>query len=148
MPNVSPRHRELAILASGAVHKCVYELYAHARVALALPSHPFTRSQVVAAVAGLTPADLSKEEESVWEFCSEVAGSKGPMRSAGQRGYDEAERLLGRQQLLELVHVVGLYSYVALLLNVGDVQVPTGEGALPSEDWNASPESKEQVKTR
>ncbi len=137
------------------MHHCVYELYAHTRIALALPERPFSKSQVADAVEGRMPEGLSGDEEVAWRFSWGVAGSRGVMpaepggwklkgegKSAEEKGaeskggweigFNEAEKVLGREGVLALMHTVGNYSYLCLMLNVGDVGLPA-EGLLPQE---------------
>lgn len=93
------------------------------------------------------PLDLSKEEIPVWRFAHRVASSKGPVRTEEVLfgddkgiGYNEAEKVLGRERLLAVVHVVGIYGYLCMMLNVGDVGLPEGQGVVPEEGWKAGGE--------
>lgn len=101
------------------------------------------------------PQGLSGEEEVAWRFSWGMAGSRGAMpaevgegklegegmvaeekgaegRRGWRIGFNEAERVLGREGVLALMHTVGNYSYLCLMLNVGDVGLPA-EGILPQE---------------
>lgn len=101
------------------------------------------------------PEGLSGDEEVAWRFSWGMAGSRGvmPAEVGGGKlkgeglvaeekgaegsggweiGFNEAQRVLGREGVLALMHTVGNYSYLCLMLNVGDVGLPA-EGILPQE---------------
>lgn len=101
------------------------------------------------------PKGLSGDEEVAWRFSWGMAGSRGVMpaevgegrlkgegisteekgsegKGSEEIGFNEAERVLGREGVLALMHTVGNYSYLCLMLNVGDVGLPA-EGMLPQE---------------
>ncbi|RDL35198.1 uncharacterized protein BP5553_07129 [Venustampulla echinocandica] len=119
-PALEPRARELAILAVGAHYHCPYELYAHKRVAL-LPALGMSQTQVTDASEGKVPDGLSPAEQVAYEFAMEMLNSKGPV---AKPHYDHAVALLGKESVLILMQLVGVYSFVCLMLNGAATEVP------------------------
>ena len=118
---LTPRMRELAILAVGAIHGAAYVLYAHSRFASFVG---LSGGQISSESKGMTPSDLAEEETVTYEFSAALAVERGPLK---ENVWERARERVGREVLAALVHVVGGYSYTCLMLNAGDVGVPAAE---------------------
>ena len=115
--DISPRERELAVLAVTAVHDVPYVLYAHTRIALGLG---LTDEQVALAVKGVQPKGLT-EAEVVYATALELTETKCPLK---EETWQRAEAILGKPRCARLAHVVGLYLYAGSLLRLGAVSAP------------------------
>lgn len=83
--SLNPRRRELAILATGYVYGFPYELYAHTRIAISLPSpDSLSAAQIAQAREGNTPEGVDEKGQVAYEFALELAGSRGPLRDEGK----------------------------------------------------------------
>lgn len=117
---LSDRVREIAILGVAAATDCAFERYAHERVGRA---------------AGLTEAELEAlacrtftsgdpVETAAYALCERLEESVVRLSDAE---YAAAERVLGREAILELVALVGYYRTLAQLMAVFEVgQAPPG----------------------
>jgi hypothetical protein len=119
---ISANIRETVILATGSVTLAAYERYAHERVAL--HTTELTKEQIVGIRDGDKPADLAAEEGIAFDLARTLAKGGGPLPS---EIFDEAVRLLGKEQTLAAIHFVGMYAYVSILLNAVDCPLPEGE---------------------
>ena len=117
--DISPRERELAVLAVTAVHDVPYVEYAHTRIALGLG---LTNEQVALAVKGVQPKGLTTEEEVFYATALELTETECPLK---EETWQRAEAILGKARCARLAHIVGLYLYVGSLLRMGAVTAPT-----------------------
>ena len=126
--SLNPQRRELAILATGHVYGSPYELYAHTRIAINLPKPDnLSAAQIAQARKGQSPAGLDEKGQVAYEFALELAGSRGPLRDEGKGGWARAKGTLDIEEVAALVHVVGAYAYLCIMLNAADVGLPEGE---------------------
>ena len=115
--------REVAIPVTGARFRSRYELYAHEHVAEDAGLPP---AKVAALAAGQQPADLTAEEAVAHDVAAALAGG-GPLPGST---YKAAVGAFGEAGVGELVHLIGCYCLVSVLLNAFDVSVPgNSEGA-------------------
>tara|TARA_Y100000815_G_scaffold51713_1_gene42169 strand:- start:174 stop:461 length:288 start_codon:yes stop_codon:yes gene_type:complete len=63
------------------------------------------------------------DERLVYEFVSELLET----RTVSQSTYNQAEAMLGRLAVVDLVGIVGYYCLVSITLNVFDMPLPKGE---------------------
>ncbi|MEY2753749.1 MAG: hypothetical protein RJB65_107 [Actinomycetota bacterium] len=113
--SLSPRVREIAILAVGATRRSAYEIWAHERVAAAMG---FSPEEIAALVDGSWRSD--DEIESVVHESAVVLAGGGELPPV------LATRLvtaLGESGAVELVTLVGYYCTLAMLLQA--FQIPT-----------------------
>ena len=121
LPHLTPRMRELAILATASTYKAAFVLYAHSRIA---QSAGLSSDQVEDAREGGMPAGLSAAEQATWEFSRCLAGSQGPLDEAI---WQKTSGFLGAEGVANLTHVVGAYAYLCLFQNAADIRSPRGE---------------------
>lgn len=116
-PSLPRTVREVAILVVGTHFHCGYELYAHVILAEA---RGLTDPKVATIVAGQRPTDLGSEETLAYDMASAlVAGGILP-----EIVYRQAVATFGEDGTAELIHLVGLYALIAVILNGFNVPVP------------------------
>ena len=114
--------KQVAILATGAVYKAAFELYAHAATAEREGMAP---DKIAALAAGQRPVDLTPDEAAAFDVTSALlAGGVLP-----DAVYKAARDRFGQGGLNELVLWVGLYAQVSITLNAFDVP---SEGGIPT----------------
>ncbi|GAB7354787.1 hypothetical protein MBLNU459_g5183t1 [Dothideomycetes sp. NU459] len=122
LPGLPPNARETAILATGSYFQAVYEIYAHERVAVA--NTDLNQEQVDMIKNGKKPDGLDDQCSVAFDVAIQLSRTPGPL--SGEH-WDKAEKVLGKQGTLALIHYVGYYAYTCILLNGCDVPVPDGE---------------------
>ena len=86
--------------------------------------------QTAAALAqGARPRDMREDEETVYDFCSELLRSHG----VAEVTYQAAAKRLGERGLIDLVGLVGYFVTVSLVMNVAHTPAPAGSGIAPLE---------------
>jgi 4-carboxymuconolactone decarboxylase len=110
--------REIAILAVGAHFNCAYESYAHKSIAGLLG---FSGPQIMDMSEGRLPEGITVGESAVYNFATAMLKSKEPVKDAM---WEDTIALLGRESLMVLMSLVGVYSYVCMMLNAAAVNVP------------------------
>jgi len=65
---------------------------------------------------------MAKDEETVYNFVSELLGTGGVSDAVFQR----AKEAFGERGIVDLVGAVGYYSLVSMTLNVAQVPLPPG----------------------
>jgi 4-carboxymuconolactone decarboxylase len=115
---MTARARELAILAVAVTVGSGFEWWAHERAAAAAG---LTREQLQQLLDRQVPAGLDEQESCVVATAVLLVTGRGLEDAA----YRDAESLLGRAGLAELVWLVGYYSTLALAL---EVFAPPGPG--------------------
>lgn len=122
IPGLPQNARETAILATGSHYKAAYEIYAHERVAV--KSTDLTQEQVDKIKTGTKPSNLDEKCSVAFDVAIELVTKPGPL---SKQSWDKAEKTLGKQGTLALIHYTGYYAYTCVLLNGCDVPVPDGE---------------------
>lgn len=114
---LSPRIRELAILAVAGYRDCAFERHAHERVGAAAG---LTAAEMATAAA-LGDLELDDPDEAVaYEICRQMLRG----RRVDDAAYGQAQARLGTRRLVELTALVGYYEALALLLSVFEIGVP------------------------
>jgi 4-carboxymuconolactone decarboxylase len=78
---------------------------------------------------GARPRDMREDEETVYDFCTELLRSHG----VAEDTYQAAAKRLGERGLIDLVGLVGYFITVSLVLNVAHTPAPAGSGIAPLE---------------
>jgi 4-carboxymuconolactone decarboxylase len=118
-PTLPRAVREVAILVTGAHFHSAYELYAHVLVAEA---RGLPQRQIATIVAGQRPTDLTHTEAIAYDVASALlSGSVLP-----DLLYCMAVASFGEDGAAELIHLIGLYCLVSVILNGFDVPLPEG----------------------
>ncbi|EED14517.1 hypothetical protein TSTA_107240 [Talaromyces stipitatus ATCC 10500] len=112
------KQRELAILAVLAEYDVPYVLYAHSEIALA---SGLSKEQIQQPVHGSVPGDLNEEDAMVYSLALTMTRLRRPMK---MDLFEKATKVLRRDQIAGLAHIVSGFVYVAILTNIGDGIVP------------------------
>jgi len=114
---LSPRVREVVILAVGAVWRADYELYAHAAAArkAGLSEHA-----VKALANGEVPEELTADEK----IAGRIARQLSSTHRVDDALYREAEQAFGRRGLVDIAALIGAYHAVCTTLTMFDVPAP------------------------
>ncbi|KAJ9604235.1 hypothetical protein H2200_011069 [Cladophialophora chaetospira] len=118
IPGLSLYGREIAIAVAGSRSQAAYENYAHRIIATQRAG--ITEAELHDIHAGRCPDTLTDEGKAVFA----VATALGKPGALDQAVYDRAVDVLGKDGVAAVVHFTGFYSYVGVLLNGFDVQVP------------------------
>jgi 4-carboxymuconolactone decarboxylase len=79
------------------------------------------RPQTADAIArGRRPAEMTKDEETVYEFCRELRETQ----SVSDATYESALASIGEQGIIDLIGVIGYYTWMAMLMNVARNRFP------------------------
>lgn len=116
---LAPTLRELAILCTARYWTAQYEWYAHRELALKAGLSP---AIIDAIAAGKRPAAMSREEQIVYDFASELLSTK----EVSDAAFAAAKDAFGQQGVVDLVGTMGYYSLVAMTLNVNRTSLPPG----------------------
>lgn len=109
--------REVAILAVASRTQCAYEKYAHLVMA---EIRGITHEESQDLITGKFPESLGKDERLAWEVANAL-GHPGPL---SQEIWDLGLQRIGKDGMMSLIHVIGFYQYISVLLNGFDVKVP------------------------
>lgn len=121
--SLPPRLSELAILAVARHWSCAYEWAAHAGEAARAGVAP---AVIEALGRGEMPA-MAPAETAVLRFARELVATGRVSDAVWDRAFAE----VGETGVVDLVAVVGYYTFVAFTLNAGDVPAPPGAPPLP-----------------
>ena len=115
--SLEQRLSELAILVMARTYGAEFEWFAHKPIALkaGIPAEA-----VEAIRTGATPDFADPEESVVYRFARAALDT----RQVPDDLYAEAEQVLGRDRVLDLVGVLGYYSLISLTLNIFRVSPP------------------------
>jgi 4-carboxymuconolactone decarboxylase len=111
---------EFAILITARFWTSQYEWYAHHRDALKYGLKP---ALIDAVAAGKRPAAMAPEEETVYNFCTELLNKKQVTDATYKATVDR----FGEQGAVDLIGTIGYYNLVSMLLNVDRYPLPDGE---------------------
>ncbi|HYZ92292.1 MAG TPA: carboxymuconolactone decarboxylase family protein [Actinomycetota bacterium] len=110
---------EVAIITTGAHHRAEFAWFTHARMAR---EQGVSDAVIDAIREGRTPDFERDDERIVHAVATELAS--GSWIDAAT--YDDAQRLLGDQGIVELVELCGFYALVSYVLNAFEVPLPAG----------------------
>jgi 4-carboxymuconolactone decarboxylase len=130
---LDPRLNELAIIVTARHWDSQFEWHQHEPIA----RRQGLRAEVCDAIArGEKPAFSDEQEAVVFAFASQILAR----HFVSDDTYARARELFGVQGVVELVAVIGYYSFIAMTLNAHEVPLPSGtEPPLPSLQRDARP---------
>jgi 4-carboxymuconolactone decarboxylase len=111
---------EMAIIITARYWTAQYEWYAHKRAALQAGLNP---AIVEAIQNGKRPSGMQKDEEAVYNFCSELLNTKHVSDATFQAAKDNVG---GEKGVVDLMGVMSWYQMVSMLLNVDRYPLPDG----------------------
>jgi 4-carboxymuconolactone decarboxylase len=114
---LSPRVREVVIIAVGAVWAAEYELYAHTALAR---QAGLSDDAVTTLANGGIPEDLSEDEK----IAARVARELSTHHRIDNELYDRAEKAFGRTGLFDIAVLMGQYHTVCTALTLFEVPAP------------------------
>src|SRR5215831_5904759 len=117
--SIPQRLNEMAIIMAGRKWTAQYEFYAHRQLALDAGLSPAIADAIA---ANQRPMSMAKDEETVYDFVSELLATGRVSDSTFQRVNDA----FGERGVVDLVGAVGYYSLVSMTLNVAQVPLPAG----------------------
>jgi len=117
--SIPPKLNELAIILTAQHWRSNYEWYAHKRAALAAG---LSQAIVDAIAAGTRPLGMQPDEETVYNFCTELLTNK----QVSDRTFQVAKDKFGERGVVDLIGVSGYYGLVSMLLNVDRYPLPDG----------------------
>lgn len=121
LPGLAPKHREIAVLVTGAKFKAAYELYGHKLLAL---DRGIAEEEFNAILRGECPATFTSDEQAVYALADDLVHQPGPL---SQEKWDAVANPIGKDTAVGLVQVVAFYSYVSTILNGFDCKVPNAD---------------------
>ena len=119
-PLITPRIRELAILAVTATYPTAYVEYSHRGICQTLEAR-FSSEQIDAICSGITPSGLTEVEQAAYEAALVTAKGVGAMTD---EQFATAKTKLSKEMLARIAQLVAFYLYVCSLARLGDVEVP------------------------
>src|SRR5262249_27303436 len=117
--SIPHRLNEMAIIMAGRKWTAQYEFYAHRRLALEAGLSPAIADAIA---ANQRPVSMAKDEETVYDFVSELLATG----SVSDRAFQRVKDAFGERGVVDLVGAVGYYSLVSMTLNVARVPLPAG----------------------
>lgn len=118
--SVPRRLNEFAILIQARLWTSQVEWYAHYPLAL---KAGLADSVAQDLKAGRRPSGMKPDEEVVYEFCTELS----TRHEVSDATFERARKMLGEQQVVDLIALSGTYVTVAMLLNAAEEPVPPGK---------------------
>ena len=117
--SVPPKLKELAIIITARYWTSQFEWQAHHRAALQAGLSPAIADAIA---LGKHPAGMQKDEEAVYNFCSELLNTK----QVSDATLSAAKDAVGERGVVDLIGVMGWYNMVSMLLNTDRYPLPEG----------------------
>jgi 4-carboxymuconolactone decarboxylase len=117
---LNPQLTEIPILISAREWTQQYEWNAHEAIATKAGLKP----EIIGAIKeGRRPAQMSEEEESIYDLCVELQRTRG----VSDVTYSRALRVLGgEEKIVEVVALQGYYALLAMVMNTARTALPPG----------------------
>jgi 4-carboxymuconolactone decarboxylase len=115
---------ELAILITAHEWSQNYEWALHYPIALKAGIRKEVADDIA---AGRRPAAMSSDEETVFDFTSELLRNK----QVSDATFERAKSRFGTKGVVDMTGIVGYYTFLAMQLNVAQYQVATDAKKLP-----------------
>ena len=115
---------ELVILITARQWTQDYEWYVHAPIAL----RAGIKKDIIDAIAdGRRPAEMSPDEEMVYDFCTELQRD----RRVSGRTFGRVEDRFGKKGIVDLTGINAYYTMLAMQMNVAQYRLPEDGKPLP-----------------
>jgi 4-carboxymuconolactone decarboxylase len=110
---------EMAIIITARYWTSQFEWQAHHRAALQAGLSPAIADAIA---QGKRPAGMQKDEEAVYNFCTELLNTK----QVSDRTFSAAKESVGERGVVDMIGVMGWYNMVSMLLNTDRYPLPEG----------------------
>jgi 4-carboxymuconolactone decarboxylase len=117
--SVPRKLNEMAIIMTARHWTSQYEWQAHHRLALQAGLSPAIADAIA---QGKRPVAMQKDEEAVYNFCSELLRTK----QVSDQTFKAAREMFGERGVVDLIGVMGWYHTVSMLLNTDRYPLPDG----------------------
>ncbi len=118
--SLSPKLSELAILVTAAQWQADYEWESHRPIALEAGVAP----EIVEAIrTGARPVFEDEAQAAVYDFAVELHAT----RAVSAETYDRTFGLLGKVGIVDLVGIIGYYSFIAMTCVAFDIDIDAGK---------------------
>jgi 4-carboxymuconolactone decarboxylase len=117
--SVPRKLNEMAIIMTARHWTSQYEWQAHHRLALQAGLSPAIADAIA---QGKRPVAMQKDEEAVYNFCSELLHTK----QVSDQTFKVAREMFGERGVVDLIGVMGWYHTVSMLLNTDRYPLPDG----------------------
>lgn len=117
--SLPPRLNEFAILITARHWTAQFEWRAHRQFAA---KQGLSAAIIDALAAGKRPAGMKPDEEAVYNFCTEVLKT----HHASDAAFQAAKDHFGERGVVDMMGVMGYYSFVSMMLNVDGYPMPDG----------------------
>jgi 4-carboxymuconolactone decarboxylase len=121
---LAPRVSELAILVTAANWQQQFEWDIHAPLAL---KAGIPQSVLDAVWARQPPADLDRDQQALYDLCTELHHE----RRLSETTHVRAQAELGEQGTIDAIAICGYYALLAMILNSPEVPVPGSPRPVP-----------------
>jgi 4-carboxymuconolactone decarboxylase len=116
------RLNEFAIILTARFWTAQYEWNAHRRAAA---QAGLSEDIIQAVAAGKRPAKMAADEETVYNFCTELLKT----HQVGDATFQATKNAFGEKGVVDIMGVMGWYQFVSMMLNVD--RYPLGPGVQP-----------------
>lgn len=117
--SIPSRLNEMAIIITARHWTSHYEWYAHRRAAA---TAGLSEAIITSIAEGRRPAMMQPDEQTVYEFCTELLTTK----QVSDRTFTAAKDRFGERGVVDLLGVMGYYQFVSMLLNTDRYPLPAG----------------------
>jgi 4-carboxymuconolactone decarboxylase len=114
-----PKLREFVIVIVAREWTQRYEWHSHSELAM---KAGLSEEIVKAIAAGRRPQRMSDDEETIYDFCTELHANQ----SVSDATYARALEKFGEQGIVDMVGVNGYYTFLSMLMNVARTPAPPG----------------------
>ena len=115
--SLNERVRQIVILAVGAAWKCEYELYAHRAAAL---KAGISEAAIRTLATGGLSGELNEDEKIAYRYAQRLTAD----HRVDTVLYGDAEQAFGKQGVVDITYLAGIYHIVCSLLNGFEVPAP------------------------
>ncbi len=117
--SMKPKLNEFAIIITARHWTSQYEWYAHRRAAR---TQGLSEEIITAVATGKRPSGMDADEETVYNFCSELLTTK----QVSDKTFEATKAKFGERGIVDLIGVTGYYQLVSMLLNTDKYPLPDG----------------------
>lgn len=110
--DVASNLREVVINTTAASFGAPYPSYVHKHMAIDFTT--LSKQQFDSIIESKKPIDLKEDESIIYDVTKHLCTSSGPLPS---QSFEKASALVGKGQLLSIIHFIGMYSLISIVNN-------------------------------